>query len=586
MAASTSGALVSPSHANCTAAQRVASTAAPCCTVPGSVPPTLVCRAVGLHPPIDECPRNRHVANIAWAPGRRRHACVLANPSTSRHRPASATKRGSFGFNHSHSRAAMHRSGGHGGQLFSDEFLRSAPPNRSRTAPPMPPAGGTGNAHVLDDPTGVANFHFQFPAPPFEEAEAAADEAAAEEGVELNWSITLLRLETEPVEDTDIGALLLQIASARVGTTGTWAAKCGRALENFVGHHPRNVHKDIVRGRCIEWTNRFLRPLLGVAAKEVEQKDEVCFIRQVHLLAARVAPLVNMTVEELLSKPGMRRGGFGAQAVDPAAALVEFTNFLRITKHASYESQQDLPARLTERCLRWLHCVFLEQRLRFRSLVDTDDQSWLNADPTPSEGAWGTQSTTSAPPEAAPPSPGSRVTTNQYNFGGGERPAQSEVDPPPDAVVVGSVELVGALRNTMIEFKETKARWESSIIVGAMRHCYQEVRHTCKAFRQPGETGLVSLLDNRCPVHTQFANLIVRFLNFTNRSTGRRPGFDRDMSRHAAAYKQQLFFFRNVRLNSNCPTCTEGLTRPICYEVSRVDYSGGDMPCQQKEYGI
>ena len=83
-----------------------------------------------------------------------------------------------------------------------------------------------------------------------------------------------------------------------------------------------------------------------MAAKEVEQKDEVCFIRQVHLLAARVAPLVNMTVEELLSKPGMRRGGFGAQAVDPAAALVEFTNFLRITKHASDESQEELAGSL------------------------------------------------------------------------------------------------------------------------------------------------------------------------------------------------------------------------------------------------
>ena len=252
------------------------------------------------------------------------------------------------------------------------------------------------------------------------------------------------------------------------------------------------------------------------------------------------------------------------------------------------ESQGGVSARLTERFLRWLHCLFLEEELGFRSLVNRDDPSWSNADPTPSEGAWGTQSTatTSAPPEATPPSPGSRVTTNQYSFGSGERPEGSGGVSPPDAVVVGSVELVGALRKTMIEFKETKARWESSIIVGAMRHCYQEVRHTCKAFRHSGETGLVSLLDNRCPVHTQFANLIVRFLNFTNRSTGRRPGFDRDMSRHAAAYKQQLFFFRNVRLNSNCHTCTEGNSRPICYEVSRVDFSEGDMPCQKKEYGI
>ena len=159
-----------------------------------------------------------------------------------------------------------------------------------------------------------------------------------------------------------------------------------------------------------------------------------------------------------------------------------------------------------------------------------------------------------------------------------------EVDQPTDAVIVGSVLLVQDLRNAMTGFSATKSAWESSIIVGAMRHCYQEVKHTCKALRGASETGLVSLLDKRCPVHTQFVNLVVRFLNFTNRSTGRRPGFDRDMARHAAAYRQQLFFFKKVRLNPNCETCNAERVVPVCYEIGELDFSLDCRPCQEQNY--
>ena len=561
-------------------------------------------RAAALGSPTDKSPCNRHALNIACAPGRRRQVGAFANPSATSHLATSVTKRGSLEFIHPHFRAAMHHNRRHGGQLFSDEFLRSSPANKEHPVSHMPPAGDSAVVE-LGSVARTTNWHFIQPdgAAATAAAGAAGEDDAAEDPGGGEWTTTTLNLVDKPIDGTDLATFLCKIAAAASGGAVSWEAKCGQALEKFVSNHEKDKFLLCgTRSRCLDWTTHFLCPLLRIMHNEVKQNDQVCFIRQVHLLAARVAPLVNMTVHELLSKPGLRKGGFGARVADPVQELVDITQFLRSandswtggggdTTDVATANKSLLVARLDQGSLQWLHAKFLRDHLGILSDYELEENGYNQR--AHNEGMWGyaariaaQSAAQSAAEESEDPSAAETVTPSRRGSPESTRNHPrpiADAEQPTDAVVVGSVRLVQDLRNAMTGFRATKSALESSIIVGAMRHCYQEVKHTCKALRVANETGLVSLLDKRCPVHTQFVNLVVRFLNFTNRSTGRRPGFDRDMTRHAAAYRQQLFFFKKVRLNPNCENCNADSVVPVCYEIGELDFSLERRPCQGEQ---
>ena len=469
----------------------------------------------------------------------------------------------------------MHRTRRQEGQLFSDEFLRSGATNGTQPAPTSVPAG-----HATWGPP--QNTHWRFP---------SGEERAMATGPV--WALAPpdaaedpLHLHDEPVNDTDAASFLRRIAIAGISGVESWEAKCGKALDMCLKLHTVPAFDaQLMRTRCLVWTHGFLCPLLSLTLNQVEHDNEVVFIRQVHLLAARVAPLVNMSVHELLSKPGFRRGGFGASVADPVENLVVLTQFLQVAKDLPGEDggtreKWETGHYLGQYDLYDLHTHFLEEHLNVEGNFDSRTNRPSARNPGP-WARWAAMTPSVEPAaRAAFTRPGNLSRANSLSLGGGGPQQIGPMGIPPTlGLIVGSVELVQALRTEMRGFEKTKYEWESSMIVGAMRHCYQETKHTCEALRMVGEDGLVALLDKRCPVHTQFVNLIVRFLNFTNRATGRRYGYERDIARLADAYRQQLFFLKNVSLNRSCETCQGTNAIPICYQRGTARFSTAPTPC-------
>jgi hypothetical protein len=112
------------------------------------------------------------------------------------------------------------------------------------------------------------------------------------------------------------------------------------------------------------------------------------------------------------------------------------------------------------------------------------------------------------------------------------------------------------------------------------RHCFAEVTSMSADVAKQGPAGWLGIIDPRCPVATQFDTLIVHYLNATRRASGNRPGYDKDFRRHAGAYRQQLYFFKSVKLgppNGGC-VCNEK-SGIICIYPGNASIYTGSPPC-------
>jgi hypothetical protein len=128
-------------------------------------------------------------------------------------------------------------------------------------------------------------------------------------------------------------------------------------------------------------------------------------------------------------------------------------------------------------------------------------------------------------------------------------------------------ELIVRLRAMVLGWERSWTAEEDNMICSLARKCFAEASAMSPLLAKQGPGGWLSIIDQRCPLATQFDTLIVHYLNATRRASGNRPGYDKDFRRHASAYRQQLCFFKSIKIR---PPIENGKFVCRCTEDKRI----------------
>jgi hypothetical protein len=128
-------------------------------------------------------------------------------------------------------------------------------------------------------------------------------------------------------------------------------------------------------------------------------------------------------------------------------------------------------------------------------------------------------------------------------------------------------ELIVRLRAMVLGWERSWTAEEDNMICSLARKCFAEASAMSPLLAKQGPGGWLSIIDQRCPLATQFDTLIVHYLNATRRASGNRPGYDKDFRRHASAYRQQLCFFKSIKIRPPIETSKLGCR---CTEDKRI----------------
>jgi len=431
--------------------------------------------------------------------------------------------------------------------------------------------------------------------------------------------------------------MLLRLAEAADGQADTKCESyCADALVGFVKmmHQGTTTGEELVE-LCLKW----LANDVGDVVRAFWEEPVRAQIELIHGLAARVAALSQTPMRTLLTAPGQSASGF-SRTTEPLlhTVVTEETGFAALLldsmKEGSLEpiTDDDYETHfVTSQEAASLHarCGRLQTALAETQLTLTKTRSWFEeyaADMTTNmtelleqADLSGNETVTKAQVKEIyrryfPDDNGSTDTMSppRARSGAEWRSDDSEDSAGHDQSLGGESSTVyaaaiplctsarrvtkgtAATRGLVLRLGVLVGGWaasqrtaDESMVLSLARHCFAEVTAMSADVAKQGPAGWLSIIDPRCPVVTQFDTLIVHYLNATRRASGNRPGYDKDFRRHAGAYRQQLYFFKSVKLGPLKKPCVcNEKTGIICIYPGNASIYPGSPACTSPTEGL